>query len=419
MTTPDQNPKYLLLVTQVYVPDPASVGQHMADAAEEMAMQGWHVRVLTSNRGYDNAGMRFARSEIRNGVHITRLPFTSLGKRAIWHRLLGQLSFCLQSVTVGLLGTKPSLLLITTSPPMGSVVGVLLSWLRRIPVAWWVMDINPDQALATGNAKPGSVTVRIFDFFNRQVLRQAQSIVALDRFMAATVTQKEPNAARRIHILPPWPHESHLQRVEHATNPFRAENGLDGKFVVMYSGNHSPVHPLTTLLDAAMELADDPRLVFLFIGGGAGKRQIDELIRRQSPPNIRSIPYQPLDRIRYSLSAADLHVVSMGPAMVGIVHPCKFYGAMALAKPILYIGPQQSHVGEIIQSAGCGWRVDHGDVAGMVGQLRACAAMPTAELDAIGANGKTVIESSLGEQILRPQFANLIQGINIPTKISK
>ena len=419
MTAADQNPNYLLVVTQVYVPDAASVGQHMAEAAEEMVKQGWQVQVLTSNRGYDNPNNCFPHKETVKGVHITRLPFSSMGKKTIWHRLVGQLSFCLQSVIRGVLGPRPSLLLITTSPPMGSLVGVLLGWLRRVPVAWWVMDINPDQALATGNAKPRSVTVRILDFFNRQVLRQAQSIVALDRFMAATIAKKEPAAARRIHILPPWPHESHLQRVEHATNPFRAENGLDGKFVVMYSGNHSPVHPLTTLLDAAIELANDPRLVFLFIGGGAGKQQIDELIRRHSPPNIRSIPYQPLDRIRYSLSAADLHIVSMGPAMVGIVHPCKFYGAMALAKPILYIGPQQSHVGEIIQSVGCGWRVDHGDVAGMVAQLRALVAMPSAELDAIGAKGKAVIESSLGEQILRRQFAHLIQGINNPTKISK
>ena len=46
--------KRLLLVTQVYVPDPAAVGQYMADAAEEMVRQGWDVTVLTSGNGYDD-----------------------------------------------------------------------------------------------------------------------------------------------------------------------------------------------------------------------------------------------------------------------------------------------------------------------------------------------------------------------------
>ena len=402
--------KLLLLVSQVYVPDPAAVGQYMAAAAEEMAGRGWQVRVLTSDRGYENPGTCFPRNEIVNGVRITRLPFSSLGKRTLWHRLAGQVAFCLQAVALGLLGPKPALLLVTTSPPMASLVGVMLGWLRRIPVAWWVMDINPDQALATGAANPGGLAVRVFDACNRQLLRRAQAIIVLDRFMAARMARKEPTAAARIQVVPPWPLESRLDRVAHAANPFRRDHGLAGKFVVMYSGNHSPVHPLTTLLGAAMELTDDPRIVFFFIGGGAGKREIDELIREHAPPNIRSLPYQPLDQIRYSLSAADLHVVSMGPEMVGIVHPCKFYGAMALAKPIIYLGPEESHVGEMIRSAGCGWRIDHGDVAGMVELLRALVAMPATELDAIGAKGRAVIESTMGEPILLPKFCELIQG---------
>jgi hypothetical protein len=402
--------KRLLLVSQVYVPDPAAVGQYMAAAAEEMVRQGWQVRVLTSDRGYEDPSIRFPRKGTVNGVELVRLPFSSLGKRSLLHRLAGQLVFCLQAVILGLLGPRPSLLLITTSPPMGSLVGVLLGWLRRMPVAWWVMDINPDQALATGAAKPGGLAARIFDACNRQALRRARVVIVLDRFMAARMALKEPAAAARIRVLPPWPLETRLARLDHAANPFRREHGLEEKFVIEYSGNHSPVHPLTTLLGAAIALRDDPRFVFVFIGGGAGKRDVDDLIREQSPSNIRSLPYQPLDRICYSLSAADLQVVSMGPAMVGIVHPCKCYGAMALAKPILYLGPEESHLGEMIRSAGCGWRVDHGDVAGLVQLLLALVVKPAAELATVGTKGRAVIEATLGERILLPEFCRLIQG---------
>lgn len=66
------------------------------------------------------------------------------------------------------------------------------------------------------------------------------------------------------------------------------------------------------------------------IGGGNGKKEVDDKIAAGAR-NILSLPYQPLEEIKFSLSAADVHVVSMGDDMVGIVHPCKVYGAMTVA----------------------------------------------------------------------------------------
>ena len=96
------NQKHLLLVSQVYLPDPAAVGQYMADVAEEMAREGWKVTVLTSQRGYDDPSQLFPKSEIINGVNVRRLPFSSFGKKTIAHRLIGQALFCLQAAFHGI-----------------------------------------------------------------------------------------------------------------------------------------------------------------------------------------------------------------------------------------------------------------------------------------------------------------------------
>ena len=80
--------KVFLVLSQVYVPDPASVGQHMHDAAAEMVSRGYRVVVLTANRGYDNPSIRYKRREIVDGVEIRRLPLSSFGKRSIKQRLL-------------------------------------------------------------------------------------------------------------------------------------------------------------------------------------------------------------------------------------------------------------------------------------------------------------------------------------------
>jgi colanic acid biosynthesis glycosyl transferase WcaI len=362
--------KRLLVVSQVYVPDPTSLGQHVADAAEEMARRGWEVSVLAANRGYEDASRRYADREVRGGVSIRRLSFSSMGKKTILHRLGGQLSFCLQAAVRGLLGQRPDLVLVSTSPPMAPIVGVLLSRLRGIPFVWWAMDINPDQAVISGQARAGSVPVRLLEVLIRSVLRRARAVVALDRFMAARLEAKVPEVRGRMHTMPPWPHETFLGEAARLENPFRKEQGFGAKFVVMYSGNHSLVHPLETLLAAAERLRDEEGFLFVFVGGGAGKARIEELVRTGKYPNVVSLPYQPMENLKHSLSAADVHAVTMGNDMVGVVHPCKFYGAMAIGKPVICFAPRESHLGELIEETGCGWRFDHGDVDGVVAKLR-------------------------------------------------
>ncbi|HSK63509.1 MAG TPA: glycosyltransferase, partial [Pyrinomonadaceae bacterium] len=128
---------------------------------------------------------------------------------------------------------------------------------------------------------------------------------------------------------------------------FRREHGLADRFVVMYSGNHSPCHPLDTLLAAALNLKGCDDVMFCFVGGGSEQEKVNDFASRHELTNIKVLPYQPLDSLSASLSAADLHVVVMGEQFVGIVHPCKIYNIMSVGAPMLYIGPQPSHVTDI------------------------------------------------------------------------
>ena len=58
----------LLVVSQVYPPDPAAVGQHLADATEEMVRRGWRVVVYTARRGYDDPSVLYPSAEIRRAT---------------------------------------------------------------------------------------------------------------------------------------------------------------------------------------------------------------------------------------------------------------------------------------------------------------------------------------------------------------
>lgn len=399
-------PRTLVIMSQVYVPDPAAVGQHVADVAEEMVSRGWRVVVYASARGYDDPSQHYPRREQRRGVEVRRLALSSFGKSTIRARLLGQLLFISQAFLRAVCMWRIDAVLVSTSPPFAGAAGALLSWLRKAPLLWWVMDLNPDQLVAAGRISPRSLLVRFFDCLNRFTLRQATTVVVLDRFMRERVLAKTP-VAEKMRVLPPWPHDDDLEQTDGKPESFRAKHGLTDKFVVMYSGNHSPHNPLETLLAASGLLVGDDRLRFVFIGGGSGKKKVDELVAAGAP-NVLSLPYQPKHTLGASLGAADIHVVSLGDSMVGIIHPCKIYNAMAIGRPILLFGPASCHAADILSHDNIGWHVAHGDVPATVAAIREAQQLSAESLRAIGSRARAVAASQFTKDILLTRFCDLI-----------
>lgn len=350
----------ILLLNQAFHPDVVSTGQHATDLALALVAAGHQVTVIASRRAYDDAGTQFAPREIWRGIRIVRLGILGLGKAALWRRAADFASFSANCVLRMLLLPRFDLVIALTSPPLISALGAFLVRIKGGRFVFWVMDLNPDEAFAAGSVRADSGIGRLLSAILQYSLRHADRMIALDRFMAQRLIAKGvPD--RKIAVIPPWPHDEAVFRDPPGRERFRREFGLDGKYVVMYSGNHSPCHPLDTVLQAAQQLRERRDIAFCFVGGGSEFRKVREFAATHQLPNIRSIPYQPLDKLSASLSAADLHLVVMGDPFVGMVHPCKVYNIRRLGIPFLYVGPQPSHVTELAPAAA----FRHGDVEGV------------------------------------------------------
>jgi len=294
--------------------------------------------------------------------------------------------------------------IVSTSPPMAPFAAIILHALRRARVKYWIMDINPDQIVALGMASPQSPTVRAFNWLNRRILSAADDVVVLDRMMADRIAAKR-DVRDKISILPPWPAHDPAPLVPHEENAFRAKYAKPGQRIIMYSGNHGPSSPLTTIIEAAKRLRDDPRLLFMFVGGGLGKEEVE----REAGPNVISLPYQPRAEILHSLSAADVHVVTVGDAVPGIVHPSKVYGAMAVGRPILLVGPPENHVVDIMREHDIGWHILNGDVDSAVSVLRQIAGLPESELESRGVTAYQAIVDRGGRHAAISRVADVIE----------
>ena len=345
-----------------------STAQHLTDLATELAARGHDVTVVTGNRGYDDPLVRFPPREHWKGVRVIRVPSLSFGKNGKWRRALGFASFLASCGTRLLTLPRFDVVVALTSPPLISFLAALFVKLKGGRFCFWVMDLNPDEAIAAGWLRQDSALARLLQRMLRYSLKHADRTIVLDRFMKERMLAKGANAERVV-VVPPWSHDDAVTFSPAGREAFRLLHGLADKFVVMYSGNHSPCHPLDTLMAAALELKTRQDIVFCFIGGGSEHAKVREFASQHGLANVKCLPYQPLEELSSSLSAADLHVVVMGEAFVGIVHPCKIYNIMSVGAPALYIGPAPSHVTDLANTNYQFFFASHCDTAAVVAQI--------------------------------------------------
>jgi colanic acid biosynthesis glycosyl transferase WcaI len=403
----------ILLLNQTFYPDTVATAQYLTSLAEALTEGGHEVRVLAARRAYDEPARRVARRERQDGIEIERVGGTGFGKDAKWRRALDFGSFLFSAALRVLTLPGVDCVVALTSPPLVATLAALRCRLRGERFVYWVMDMNPDEALAAGWLRPGAVA-SVLEWISRFTLRAADAVVVLDRYMRERVLAKEV-APERVRVVPPWSLDRYAYFDQEGRAAFRRRYGLTGKYVVMYSGNHSPVHPVDMLLEAAVRLKADPRFCFVFVGGGSEFRRLCRLAEEQGLQNVKFLPYQPIELLSGSLSAADLQAVVLGSPMVGTIHPSKLYNILAVGSPVLYVGPERSHISEALENVDAmdtaeGYRsnyirFDFGDVAGLTEWLEA----DWANWKETGRRTDGPVSRKYSQKYLLPQLVQIIE----------
>src|SRR6266446_10889084 len=271
----------ILLLNQCFYPDVVATAQQLSAAARGLAERGHEVTVISSRHGYDDSQLRFSARERWKGIEIIRLQSISLGKTKAWRRTLNFASFSVACAFRLAVNRRHDAVVALTSPPLISWLASIFTRLKGGRMIFWVMDLNPDEAIAAGWLKPGSLIARVLRSFLQSSLRRADKIVVLDRFVKERIGA-EGIPEEKIDVIPPWAHDDSVRFDEEGREAFRREHNFAGKFVVMYAGNHSPCHPLDTVLGAAQELRARDDIVFVFAGGGSEQHKVQEFADRKS-----------------------------------------------------------------------------------------------------------------------------------------
>lgn len=390
MASPTHAPR-VVFINRFFHPDHSATSQMLSDLAFALAARGWDVSVLTSGQIYDRPEARLpARDEIR-GVHVRRVWTTRFGRRNLVGRAIDYLSFYLTAAAAlpAMIG-RGDIVVAKTDPPLMSVIAAPLAAFRGARLVNWLQDVFPEVAEAV--AKPHAFTRPLFGMLRRlrdRSLKSARLNVTIGEVMASRLAARGV-AGPKIRVIPNWADGALVHPVPRDGNPLRTAWGLDGKFVVGYSGNLGRAHESETMLRAiarleqkgaaapATAVTNGGRLdiAWLFIGGGA---QLDVLRKEAEVLGLGSVmmqPYQPRERLAESLGVADVHLVTLRPELEGLIVPSKFYGIAAAGRGTIFIGDHDGEIARLLRENACGETVANGDDAALADFVEQLADAP-------------------------------------------
>jgi glycosyltransferase involved in cell wall biosynthesis len=339
----------VLVINQFFWPDTAATSQLLTDVARGINPSVHPVTVLCGTSDYGAVDM-----DHPPRVTIARsggLPF-SRGKIG---RLVSYASFFAGAAVRGILGPKPALVLTLTTPPLISLLGTLLKSLRGSRHFIWEMDLYPDIAVDLRVLSPRSAVTRLVGNVADFSRKRADGIIVLGDDM------KERLVARGIPEHKVLVAENWADGCEIVPAPFE-----EGPLVVHYSGTFGLAHEEHTITEAMRQLRHDSRFRFVFAGGGARRKRLEEFCRTEGIGTAEFRPYARRSELGRSLAEGHVGLVTQVAETMGAVVPSKTYGVMAAGRPILYIGPEGATPARILEGHGCGWRIEPGDTAGLV-----------------------------------------------------
>jgi glycosyltransferase involved in cell wall biosynthesis len=294
-----------------------------------------------------------------------------------------------------------------TDPPLISVVAAAVAKMRGAVLVNWLQDLFPEVAQSLGvleNRLLATTLRRLRD----ASLKVARCNVVIGTIMAERL-RAEGLPSNRVTTIPNWSDGEEIHPIDRSANALVAQWGLEGKFVVGYSGNMGRAHEFTTLLEAAERLSANPDIVFLLIGDGAQRASIARYAEQRGLKNVVLKPYQPRELLKLSLGVPHVHAISLQPKLEGLIVPSKFYGVAAAGRSTLYVGDHEGEIPRLLVAHECGWTVEPGQVSELAGRILELAG-DDAITEVAGRNARRAFERNFDQRIAMQRWYSLIHG---------
>ncbi len=350
----------VLLINRVYPPTKGASGRVLRDLAKEMTRAGWTVSVLTTG------DKTFTEKD--GGITIHRIKAPMNPKGVVSYSLI-----LWKLLRAAMKQARHDLVITLTDPPLLVTVGRRYAKKKRCSHMHWCQDLYPDLFPSIGVKMPDFI-LKALSRSARRSMNKSGKVIAIGRCMARYLAHTGVETGRIVTV-PNW---ADVELVESTRKPRRNDVRIkenvpmarpadellrddSPRFRILYAGTIGRAHPMKTILEAAEHLSIYPEIEFVFVGEGPSHDRLAVERARRGLQNIKLLPYQPASCLKDLMESGDLHLISMRDDAAGLLVPCKFYSAIAAARPTVYVGPADTEIGRMIRDYGCGAIVPQGD----------------------------------------------------------
>lgn len=321
-------------------------GYLMIDLANAFDDAGYEVTLITGRLVKRN-------TSLNKSIHLYRTA--EYRKNSIFSRAVTWISAFIQMIYIVCIRAKGAHLLIVTNPPISPFISFF------VPNSYSLLfyDIYIETLGKVLPLRNKSILSQIWVWLHKKSLKDAASIFTLTEGMKAKLENFVSNKC--ISVVPIWTDNDSQKPILREENSFIHSNNLDGKFIVMYSGNLGLNNDLDIILKVAKTIRN-PQIQFLIVGEGIGKSVLVKQAAKLSLTNVQFMNWQPSTMLPYSLAAADIAIVTLSSNLSNNAIPSKFFNYLAAGSPILSIAPVHSDLAKLIAENGVGQNFHRDDI---------------------------------------------------------
>ena len=148
----------------------------------------------------------------------------------------------------------------------------------------------------------------------------------------------------------------------------------------------------------------------LLVAGGSWER-IGKMVADLGLDNVRFLPYQPKEKLRYSLTCSDVSMVCLDRGVEGLSVPSKYYGILASGRPVIALMAGHSEVAMSIRESGCGYVVPPGNPDALADRIRYLFDHPDVARE-MGKKSRESLERSYSRRIVARKYLELLREVS-------
>jgi putative colanic acid biosynthesis glycosyltransferase WcaI len=392
------------VLNQYYRPGVEATANLLAELCEALA-DDYDVTVVTGRlHGQPN----LPAEEMLNGVRVLRTRSTAYDRTQLHHRAANYATYLADSLVRALRTERPDVVLTLTDPPMIGDVGLVVARRFGVPLVVVSEDVFPEIAVELKRLE-NPLVVGLLGRMVELYLRRAERIVAIGETMRERLMAKGAPPGR-VTVIENWVDTEAITPRPRPT-AWARQQGLDGRFVVMHSGNVGHAQDLDTLVRSATFVRDLEDLRIVIVGFGARHAAIETLAYRLDVlRTVHLLPYQPRELLPESLSAGDVHFVGLARGLSGFIVPSRLYGILAAGRPVIAAADADSETVRLVTEANCGVVLPPGKPLLLAETIRA-AYEGKLPLEEWGARGREYVEREADRSVAFARYRALLDEV--------